>query len=123
MECAQIKVTGSGTNKGSNFVSFPGAYKANDPGILLSIYDSKGSPYLGGNQYQIPGPAPLQCSASDSSGDTGGTDTPAPDPSSGGGATAALYAQCGGIGWTGATVCAEGVCKASGDYYSQCVPA
>jgi cellulase len=30
MECAQIRVTGSGTNKGSNFVSFPGAYKAND---------------------------------------------------------------------------------------------
>ncbi|KAG9187607.1 hypothetical protein G6011_05478 [Alternaria panax] len=25
MECAQIRVTGDGTNKGSNFVSFPGA--------------------------------------------------------------------------------------------------
>ncbi|KAF2875207.1 glycoside hydrolase [Massariosphaeria phaeospora] len=61
MECAQIRVTGSGTNKGSSFVSFPGAYKANDPGIQLSIYDTKGTPYMGGKTYTIPGPAPLQC--------------------------------------------------------------
>lgn len=59
MECAQIKVTGSGTNTGGNKVSFPGAYKANDPGILVSIYDNKGSPYP--QSYTIPGPAPLQC--------------------------------------------------------------
>jgi len=37
-------------------------------------------------------------------------------------ATAAKYGQCGGIGWTGATVCAAGsTCKASGAYYSQCL--
>ncbi|KAG8632033.1 hypothetical protein KVT40_001173 [Elsinoe batatas] len=33
------------------------------------------------------------------------------------------YAQCGGIGWSGGTTCVSGyVCKANGQYYSQCVP-
>lgn len=61
MECAQIRVTGSGTNKGSGFVSFPGAYKANDPGVQVSIYDNSGQPYMGGKSYSIPGPAPITC--------------------------------------------------------------
>ena len=30
------------------------------------------------------------------------------------------YAQCGGKGWIGGTVCCEGSCRRSGDYYSQC---
>jgi cellulase len=34
-DLAQIEVTGSGTNTGSNMVSFPGAYPANHPGIVL----------------------------------------------------------------------------------------
>ncbi|KAL1863068.1 hypothetical protein VTK73DRAFT_6493 [Phialemonium thermophilum] len=61
MECAQIRVTGSGTNSGSNFVSFPGAYKANDPGILINIYDNKGTPNNAGKPYAIPGPRPIKC--------------------------------------------------------------
>ncbi|KAI0887932.1 glycoside hydrolase family 61 protein [Annulohypoxylon maeteangense] len=61
MECAQIRITGSGTNAGSDFVSFPGAYKASDPGILVSIYDTTGNPYMGGKQYTIPGPKVLTC--------------------------------------------------------------
>ncbi|KAI1106533.1 glycoside hydrolase family 61 protein [Jackrogersella minutella] len=52
MECAQIRITGSGTNT---------AYKATDPGILVSIYDTTGSPYMGGKAYQIPGPQVLAC--------------------------------------------------------------
>ncbi|CAI4212358.1 unnamed protein product [Parascedosporium putredinis] len=79
MECAQIRVTGSGTNDGSgSTVSFPGAYSSSDPGILTS----------GG-------------------GNTGG---------------AALYAQCGGMGWSGPTTCAQGKCTKSNDWYSQCLP-
>ncbi|KAK8090763.1 chitin binding protein [Apiospora phragmitis] len=39
-----------------------------------------------------------------------------------GGSGAALYAQCGGNGFTGASSCAEGTCKKQNDYYSQCVP-
>ncbi|KAI0839894.1 glycoside hydrolase family 61 protein [Hypoxylon sp. FL0890] len=61
MECAQIRITGSGTNSGSNFVSFPGAYKANDPGIQVNIYDNSGNPYMGGKTYKIPGPPALTC--------------------------------------------------------------
>ncbi|KAF8123257.1 carbohydrate-binding module family 1 protein/Glycoside hydrolase family 5 protein [Boletus edulis] len=37
---------------------------------------------------------------------------------------AALYAQCGGNGWTGATTCVNGAdCNYKNDYYSQCLPA
>ncbi|KAG8944000.1 Endo-1,4-beta-xylanase F3 [Tulasnella sp. 424] len=35
----------------------------------------------------------------------------------------AVYGQCGGIGYTGSTVCDSGsVCTYSNDYYSQCLP-
>lgn len=61
MECAQIRVTGSGTNTGSDFVSFPGAYSANDPGIMISIYDAQGNPNNDNKPYEIPGPRPLTC--------------------------------------------------------------
>lgn len=37
-------------------------------------------------------------------------------------ATAAHWAQCGGIGWTGATTCATGyTCQVQNSYYSQCL--
>lgn len=61
MECAQIRITGSGTNTGSNFVSFPGAYSATHPGILINIYDNTGKPNGGGKPYSIPGPQLLSC--------------------------------------------------------------
>ncbi|KAH8888045.1 glycoside hydrolase [Thozetella sp. PMI_491] len=61
MECAQIRVTGSGTNNGANHVEFPGAYKASDPGILVNIYDNSGNPNGGGRPYVIPGPRPISC--------------------------------------------------------------
>ncbi|KAH8107924.1 hypothetical protein BXZ70DRAFT_22256 [Cristinia sonorae] len=38
-------------------------------------------------------------------------------------AQSAVWAQCGGIGWTGTTACVSGsVCTKQNDYYSQCVP-
>ncbi|KAJ7598678.1 hypothetical protein C8J56DRAFT_914678 [Mycena floridula] len=38
------------------------------------------------------------------------------------GQTQSKYGQCGGIGWTGPTVCAAGsTCKVSNPYYSQCL--
>ena len=34
-----------------------------------------------------------------------------------------LYAQCGGIGWTGSTFCSSGLsCQFVNPYYSQCLP-
>jgi hypothetical protein len=41
MECAQIRIAGSGSNRAFNFVSFPGAYQASDPGIQVNIYDKE----------------------------------------------------------------------------------
>ena len=37
------------------------------------------------------------------------------------GSCSALYGQCGGIGWTGATCCSSGTCKVYSTYYSQCL--
>ncbi|KAH7400038.1 glycosyl hydrolase family 61-domain-containing protein [Cadophora sp. MPI-SDFR-AT-0126] len=54
MECAQINVTGGTGSKTPATVSLPGAYKANDPGILVSIYGNLKS-------YVIPGPAVFTC--------------------------------------------------------------
>ncbi|KAG4426512.1 hypothetical protein IFR04_000394 [Cadophora malorum] len=54
MECAQINVTGGTGAKDPATVSLPGAYKANDPGILVSIYGNLKS-------YVIPGPAVFKC--------------------------------------------------------------
>lgn len=53
----------------------------------------------------------------------GSTPTPTAQPTPpGGGATVAQWGQCGGQGWTGATVCASPyTCKASNAYYSQCL--
>ncbi|KAG8997389.1 hypothetical protein FRB95_006051 [Tulasnella sp. JGI-2019a] len=49
---------------------------------------------------------------------TGTTTTTAP---SSGGSCSALYGQCGGIGWSGATCCSSGTCQAANSYYSQCL--
>ncbi|KAK4217132.1 glycoside hydrolase [Rhypophila decipiens] len=59
--CAQINVSGSGTFTPSSTVSFPGAYKANDPGILVSIYGKTGQPDNDGKPYTIPGPKVISC--------------------------------------------------------------
>ncbi|KDQ56366.1 carbohydrate-binding module family 1 protein [Jaapia argillacea MUCL 33604] len=38
-------------------------------------------------------------------------------------AQAALYGQCGGLGWTGSTTCVSGTyCSVMNAYYSQCLP-
>ncbi|KAK4122354.1 lytic polysaccharide monooxygenase [Parathielavia appendiculata] len=59
--CAQINVSSGGSFSPSQTVSFPGAYTANDPGILVSIYGTTGQPDNGGKPYTVPGPAPISC--------------------------------------------------------------
>ena len=52
------------------------------------------------------------------------TTAPAPTPTNGGGnggACSALWAQCGGQGYSGPTCCSQGTCKASNQWYSQCM--
>ncbi|CRK13995.1 hypothetical protein BN1723_010208, partial [Verticillium longisporum] len=51
LACAQLQVTGSGPDFPESFVSFPGAYKADDAGLLFDIYTSTTNPY------PYPGPA------------------------------------------------------------------
>lgn len=51
MGCAQIKVASGGSGSLGNAVKIPGAYKANDPGILINIY------YPPPTNYTVPGPA------------------------------------------------------------------
>ncbi|KAF2192265.1 lytic polysaccharide monooxygenase [Zopfia rhizophila CBS 207.26] len=52
LSCAQLTVTGGGNGSPSPLVSFPGAYKPNDPGIQLNIY------YPVPKSYTPPGPRP-----------------------------------------------------------------
>ncbi|CAL1706883.1 unnamed protein product [Somion occarium] len=56
-ECAQLKITGSGTAQpsGNFLVKFPGAYKASDPGVTIDIYSEPDQ-----TTYTIPGPAVWQ---------------------------------------------------------------
>jgi hypothetical protein len=39
----------------------------------------------------------------------------------GGGSCSGLWGQCGGQGWAGPTCCSQGTCKASNQWYSQCL--
>ncbi|RPD54907.1 glycoside hydrolase family 61 protein [Lentinus tigrinus ALCF2SS1-7] len=55
MSCFQINVGGSGSANPPT-VSFPGAYSASDPGILINIYEQL-------NSYEIPGPSPYATSS------------------------------------------------------------
>lgn len=52
MECVQVEVAGGSGAPLPPGVSFPGAYKADDPGVLFDVYNSFSS-------YPIPGPAPM----------------------------------------------------------------
>ncbi|KAK4095734.1 lytic polysaccharide monooxygenase [Parathielavia hyrcaniae] len=56
LSCAQISVTGgSGTLNTGSLVSFPGAYKATDPGILFQLYWPRPTSYIN------PGPPVVKC--------------------------------------------------------------
>jgi cellulase len=90
-------------------------------GITINIYQNS-VPNNGGQPYTIPGPPVLRCPAGGAPAPTSNstpapTATAAPLPSQPAGG-AALYGQCGGTGWTGATSCAQGTCKVVNDWYS-----
>ena len=134
MECAQINITGgSGSAVPAKTVSFPGAYKANDPGLLISIYTMTSS-----SKYIVPGPEVFTCSGS------GATSPPAQGGNTGGGSvqttmvtsavavaptktaetpscTVKQWQQCGGASFSGCGTCAGGLkCSVVNEYYHQC---
>ncbi|KAF8661423.1 hypothetical protein AX16_001341 [Volvariella volvacea WC 439] len=117
MSCYQLRVTGSG-NAAPATVRFPGAYSANDPGILFNLYGQYSS-------YTVPGPAvyggggppapPTSSTTTRSSTPPVTTTTTATGP------LASQWQQCGGNGWTGPTACVSPfTCKYVNDWYSQC---
>ncbi|OTB20206.1 glycoside hydrolase family 61 protein [Daldinia sp. EC12] len=56
ISCAQVHVAGgSGSAQPKDLVSFPGAYKATDPGLMINIYNN------GGKAYQPAGPSVFTC--------------------------------------------------------------
>ncbi|KAH7037795.1 glycoside hydrolase [Microdochium trichocladiopsis] len=58
ISCAQIAVKGGSGSKspsGNQLVSFPGAYKPSDPGLLVNIYNT------GGKAYTPAGPSVFTC--------------------------------------------------------------
>ncbi|KAH6953606.1 glycosyl hydrolase family 61-domain-containing protein [Fusarium avenaceum] len=62
MECAQVRVTGGTGAENPATVPIPGVYKADDPGVLVSVWNNFGKPYP--DSYKVPGPRPFQCSGS-----------------------------------------------------------
>jgi len=134
--CYQITVSGGG-NASPATVTFPGAYKATDPGILVNIhaamstYVAPGPAVYSGGSTKVAGSACTGCENTCKAGSAPSTTliapaptgtSPAPGGGSDGGCTVAKYAQCGGNGYTGCTTCASGsTCVAvSAPYYSQC---
>lgn len=53
LSCTQIRVTGGGSGTPGPLVALPGAYKSNDPGILVNLNNYVTAP----DSYQPPGPA------------------------------------------------------------------
>jgi len=123
-ECAQLKITGSGTAYPSSdyLVKLPGAFKMADPGVTVNINTDTSTTYI------VPGPKVWG-----GSGDSG----PAPvDPVQPTTTTApissptptytqpvvgvAKWGQCGGMGYSGSTTCENSRCVKVNDYYSQC---
>jgi cellulase len=139
MECVHIKIGGSGSTALPSGVSFPGAYKQTEAGVMFNIYG-------GATSYPGVGPAVWSGAASSAAEPATPATTPKPaassaaavqpstmatvakpaeTPAAGSGAgavTAQKYAQCGGQGYSGATACASGAtCTKQNDYYSQCI--
>jgi len=138
VSCAQIKLTGGG-NANPPAVKIPGVFKESDPGYTANIYTNF-------NSYTVPGPAVWKCgdangeapaeteTGSEESISEGATPTE-PEPTTFITSTIAAtpevetptcatnkYGQCGGIGFTGCTYCADGAtCFKQNDYYAQCV--
>jgi hypothetical protein len=112
-ECAQIEVGGNGSGNPGPLVKIPGLYDSNDPALRFFIYGAKSYPYTNIGKHSV-------WTGGGSSSQPPPSQQPSQPPPSNG-ATAPLYGQCGGEGWTGPTKCASGTCKVSNQWYHQCL--
>lgn len=55
LSCAQLTITGGGTTQPTDLVTFPGAYKTTDPGLLVDIKSPDFKEYIN------PGPPTFTC--------------------------------------------------------------
>ncbi|KAK1590417.1 fungal cellulose binding domain-containing protein [Colletotrichum navitas] len=143
MTCYQITVTGGTGTASPATVSFPGAYKASDPGIGVNIHAKLSSYVVPGGSVASIGSTKTSgsaCTACESTCDAakGPVGTALPVGGGGGGGSGGggtspgtgsppscsvqKYGQCGGDGYTGCTTCASGsTCQGvSAPYYYQC---
>ncbi|TCD71195.1 hypothetical protein EIP91_012145 [Steccherinum ochraceum] len=144
ISCFQLDVGGTGTHLDSPpTVKLPGAYTAEDPGLLIDIWTSP-------TAYAIPGPTPFGTTSpavattpwpTTATWDTNSQPATIPTTAPPGGISvslplatsvpsstptgpangAPLYGQCGGQGFTGPTVCKEGICTRLNQFFSQCL--
>lgn len=136
ISCAQFAVTGSGTGSPTGLVAFPGAYSKNDAGLMFNIYAGVPSsyPYPGPSVWGSGGSSPPSTPPTSPPPTVPPPTVPPPttpptqpptqppsQPPPSGGNCAALWAQCGGQGWTGPTCCTSGTCVKSNDWYAQCL--
>jgi cellulase len=140
LTCYQLTITGGGSSNPAG-VSFPGAYKASDPGIQINIYQQL-------SRYVAPGPAVIPGGTEGIPGKAGSVVTATggpsqPTPTSPGASTLVTSArpvttsaggdvpggctpvdkwqQCGGTDFNGCNTCVSGsTCKSVNPYYSQC---
>ena len=118
MTCYQLSVFGGGSATPET-VTFPGAYKASDPGIhvdihsALSSYVVPGPDVYKGGLAKIPGGKCAGCDStcSPGKGPAGNISVVALSPTMAGaaggaaGCSVARFAQCGGTGYTGCGNC------------------
>ncbi|KAH8176946.1 glycosyl hydrolase family 61 domain-containing protein [Sarocladium implicatum] len=110
----------------------PGPANSFDSGSGGSPSPAPSTP-AGGDEPATPSASPAEPPAGDNTAapspttlatSTRAQASPTAQPPANGGevGAVALYGQCGGIEYTGATTCAEGSCKKLNDYYHQCYP-
>jgi len=148
-QCVNLAIVGSDAAPPSGTPA-TSLYKTNDPGILVNIYTSTlsyivpGPTIIAGGVSSISQSYPVirgtgtptslvgtgsvsrtssaPPTVSPTTGRTKASPPATSNLSSNGAQT--VYGQCGGMGWTGPTICvAKATCASFNAYYSQCTPA
>ncbi|KIM20932.1 carbohydrate-binding module family 1 protein, partial [Serendipita vermifera MAFF 305830] len=132
--CVQISITGGGNLPLPSGVALPGAYQPTDPGIYLwlytitptnSTYIIPGGPVLYGSTSKASSTSSSTVSSTTKASSTSISSTSSKASSSSSASSSsttevAKYAQCGGINFTGSTICVAGTtCTVLNPYYSE----